>query len=170
MGVDKATLVVDGRPLATIAGEALSVGGAAEVFAVGGDARRAAATGLRHVADRWPGEGPLGGVVTALDAAAHAVVVVLACDMPRVTAGAVDEVLAGLTPGTDAAVAVTHGRVHPLLAAYRRSCTAPFRRVFEAGGRSMAAALCEISVARVSISHPEWARNVNTPSELAAER
>ena len=90
MGTDKALLVVDGRPLAVVAAEALRGAGATDVFAVGGDRAGLEAAGLRWVADRWPGEGPLGALVTALDASTADVVAVLACDRPTrtCTAGA----------------------------------------------------------------------------------
>ena len=166
MGVDKATLVVSGRPLAAIAGAALGEAGAAEVLAVGGDPAAAAAVGLEHVADRWPGEGPLGALVTVLDHAVHDVVVVLACDMPRVTRSAVVEVLFGLDATVDAAVADAGDRLHPLLGAYRRSSLHPLRAAFEGGERSMTGALARIRVAAVPLSRPAWAFNANTPDDL----
>ena len=87
MGTDKAFVEVDGRPMAGRVAAALRAAGAAEVLAVGGDLDRLPSLGFdRAVPDRHPGEGPLGGLLTALAAAGHDVVVVLACDVPAARA------------------------------------------------------------------------------------
>ena len=82
MGTDKALLVVDGQPLAVIVADALRTAGADRVVAVGGDLDGLRALGLDAVPDLHAGEGPLGGILTALDATTEDVVVVLACDLP----------------------------------------------------------------------------------------
>ena len=82
MGTDKALLEVDGRALAVIVADALRTSGADRVVAVGGDLDGLSALGLDAVPDLHAGEGPLGGILTALDATTEDVVVVLACDLP----------------------------------------------------------------------------------------
>ena len=166
MGTDKATLVVRGRPLALIAADALREAGAAEIFAVGGDDMALRALGLEPVADRWPGEGPLGGIITALDTAAQDVVVVLACDVPEIEAAAVQEIVAALDPNVDAAVATAGGRAHPLIAAYRSSAGPTLKAAFDRGVRAVRAGMDSLDVRFVRLSHPEWARNVNFPRDL----
>src|SRR5688500_7809469 len=84
MGRDKALLPVGGRALVTIAADALRDAGASEVLVIGGDAVALQDLGLTLVVDRWPGEGPLAGLATALAAAHDEVVAVLACDLPFV--------------------------------------------------------------------------------------
>ena len=166
MGTDKATLVVGDRALAAIAADALKEAGAAEVFSVGGDADVLRALGLDHVPDRWPGEGPLGAIVTAVGAAAHDVVCVLACDLPEVAAAAVHEVVDALGPEVDAAVATAGGREHPLLAAFRRSALPALEAAFVSGERAVRAALDSLDVRLVPLSRAAWARNVNFPRDL----
>jgi molybdopterin-guanine dinucleotide biosynthesis protein A len=140
MGRDKALLEVGGRPMALTAATALVDAGAAEVIAIGGDRDGLASLGLRWVADAYPGEGPLGAIITALESVTADVVAVLACDLPAVTPAAVRQVVDGLGPG-DAAIATAGGRVHPLLAAYRRTCVTSLRRAFDAGERTVRRAL-----------------------------
>ena len=168
MGRDKALLEVGGRPLATLAGDALRGAGAAEVLAVGGDGEALAGLGFRAVADRWPGAGPLGGVVTALEAAGEDVVVVLACDLPGVTVAAVAAVLDGLAGGADAAVPEVEGRRQVLLAAYRRwPCLPVLAAALDAGERAVHRALAPLVVAPVTLVDPAWAADVDTPADLA---
>jgi molybdopterin-guanine dinucleotide biosynthesis protein A len=165
MGRDKALLEVGGRPMATIAAAALRDAGATEVVAVGGDQAALEALGLRWVGDGWPGEGPLGGIITALDATSTDLVAVLACDLPAVTAAAVRQLVAAATG--DGAIGQAGARVHPLLAVYRRSCLGPLRTAFESGERTVRRALDGLSVIEVVLEDPAWATNVNRPDDVA---
>ena len=162
MGRDKALVEVDGVPMAGRVAAALRDAGAAEVLAVGGDAEALARLGLTPVADRWPGEGPLGGIVTALHAAAHDVVAVLACDLPFVTGEAITAIVDALGDAdADAAVADV------LLAVYRRSaCLAPLEAALLAGERAPRHAFDGLDVVRVTLPDPSWAANVNRPEDL----
>jgi len=119
MGTDKALVDLGDRRLVEVATSALTDAGASEVFVVGGQQEQLAALGLRVVEDDYPGQGPLGGVITALRAASEDIVVVLACDHPATEGLAVRSVVGAL--GTaDVAVPVVEGRQQVLHAAWRR--------------------------------------------------
>jgi molybdopterin-guanine dinucleotide biosynthesis protein A len=165
MGRDKALVDVDGRPLAAIARDALVGAGATEVLAIGGDPVELANLGFRVVADGWPGEGPLGAVVTALSAADEAVVVVLACDLPDVVPATVSAVLAGLGDA-DVGVPRVDGRFEVLVAAYRRVCLDSLAASRAAGERSLRRAIVPLKVAIVELADPESVRNANRPADL----
>ena len=64
MGRNKALLRARGEPLVSIV--ARSVAEAAGNIAIVGDPAIYGGLGLRVVPDRYPGEGPLGGIITAL--------------------------------------------------------------------------------------------------------
>jgi len=167
MGADKAFVEIGGRPLAAIARDALLGAGAREVLAIGGDGAAFERLGFRAVADAWPGEGPLGGVVTALREAAHDIVVVLACDLPAVDAPAVTAVLSGLADlDADAAVPLVDGTPQVLVAAYRRRCRAPLEDALRRGTRRLRDAVDALRVANVALAEPGWVRNVNQPTDL----
>ena len=166
MGRDKATLVVDGAPLASRGLAALRDAGAVEVLAVGGDAGALAAMGFEVVDDHHPGAGPLGGVLTALAAASHDPVVVLACDLPDVAGTAVTAVLDALADA-DAVVPTAGGHPQPLLAVYRRRCRWRLASAYAAGERSIIGALGALAVARPVVD-PAWCRGVDTPSDLVS--
>ena len=166
MGRDKALIEVDGRALASIAADALRAGGAGEVFAVGGDADALEGLGLRVVPDRWPGEGPLGGIVTALDAARCEVAVVVACDLPYVTGEAVRAVVGALV-GHDVAVPLVGGRSQHLLAAWNRATALePLRRAMGVGERAVWRAIAPLSVASVTLSNAQWAADADDANAL----
>ena len=139
MGRDKAFLEVGGRPLVQLAADALVAAGAAEVLVVGGDAPGLAALGLLVLPDEHPGEGPLGGLVTALGAAHHDVVVLLSCDLLAPSGEAVRAVIDALVAAPDAAWAapVADGRRQLLHAAYRRAAASHWVAAFATGERSL---------------------------------
>jgi molybdopterin-guanine dinucleotide biosynthesis protein A len=165
MGHDKALLEVDGRPLAGIASDALAGAGAAEVLIIGGDRATLEPFGTRFVDDGWPGEGPLGGVVTALRAAVHDPVVVLACDLPHIVPAAVTAVLHALGDA-DAAIPDVDGRRQVLVAAYRRACREPLEAALMAGERALRHATRQLHVATVDLTDRGWVLNVNRPADL----
>src|SRR5205085_1408893 len=76
--------------------DALRAAGADPVVAIGGDEPALRALGLTVVADAHPGEGPLGGIITALEALGERaeLVAVLACDLVDPDPAAIRDVVA----------------------------------------------------------------------------
>jgi rhodanese-related sulfurtransferase/molybdopterin-guanine dinucleotide biosynthesis protein A len=143
---------------------ALQAAGASVVSTVGGTDR---GFGVPHLADHYPGDGPLGGVLSSFASAVNDVVFVAACDLPALDAPTVLAVLSGLGDA-DAAVAHTD-RDEPMCAAYRvASCRVPFERAFANGARSIRHALKHVRVRAVSVADWRPLVNVNTPSDHAA--
>ena len=166
MGTDKAFASCGGRPLAGIARAALVEAGATEVLSVGGDLRRLSRLGFVAIADDAPGEGPLGGVLTALRAAAAGWVVVLSCDLPYASARTVRELLSHTGDDTDAVVPLLSGRPLPTHAVWRRDCREVLQAVFAGGERRLTAALEALRVRAVVVQRPDTLRDVDTPDEL----
>lgn len=177
MGRDKALIEIDGRPMARIAADALIGAGATSVRAVGGDATALARLGLSVIADRHPGEGPLGALLDAFDAdqADHTdqadVLMVLTCDLPFVDASVVAPVVEALLARPDAAVAapMLGGRRQLLSAAYRPALVRDAaRRAFANGQRAVRAGLHELRVAEVLLDDAlRWRlEDADTPQDL----
>jgi molybdopterin-guanine dinucleotide biosynthesis protein A len=141
--------------------DALLAAGCSPVIAIGGDADDLRALGLDRVDDEFPGEGPLGGVLTALSLGAPAAV--LACDLPNIRAATVVELIAALGPH-DASMAVSD-RPEPLCAVWSRSAAALLRLQFASGERAMHRAIESLDIAWVDVSTHDL-RNVNTPDDL----
>jgi molybdopterin-guanine dinucleotide biosynthesis protein A len=138
-GRDKSSLVVDGRRIRDRQLEALRAA-AVEVLIVANDPTAHRDAGVPVIQDAIPGAGPLGGIYTALLAVRTPRVVVLACDMPFVTAPLLSA-LAEAGTAADVALPRTPDGLHPLCASYARSCLGPFRAAIEAGRYKVSDAL-----------------------------
>lgn len=168
MGRDKALLLVAGTPMALRVAGALRAGGCESVVAIGGDADALAAAGLATIVDRWPGEGPLGGVITALEQFRDLdAVVVAACDLPQLSSGTIAALIHELNAApdsTDVAMAITDRR-QPLCAAWRPRAVAQLSAVFAVGGRRLLDALDDLAILDVMVA-AEQLINVNTVNDL----
>lgn len=156
MGRDKALVEVDGQPLALRVARALTLAGAEEVVGVGGAAAALQEHGLEMVADDRPGEGPFGGVLTALRRAepSHPVVFVASCDLVSpdpVAIVATVEALAG-QPSAEVAVPLD-GEERPqwLHAAWRTGVWLDLAAPFEAGERALHRAVSAAGLAVVEL-------------------
>ena len=142
--------------------------GFSAVRLVGGDATELGALGIEVIPDRWPGEGPLGGIATALAATAGDVMVV-ACDLPAVDRDTLERIaLAGDLPGVDVAVGSTD-RSQPLLARWNASSCDRVLEAMASGQRSPTDVLAGLEVAEVPIEE-EVAVDVDDDHDLALWR
>ena len=169
MGTDKALLEVDGQPMAVRVAEAMGAAGAARVIAVGGDAAELRAAGLEVVPDRWRGAGPLGGIVTALEAADAPITLVAGCDLVQPTPAAMRAVVEALAadPSVDVAVAVTE-RPQWAHAAWRARAIGPLREALDRGERAVHRAASALAIAQVRGIDPLATRDADTPEQFAS--
>ena len=171
MGIDKAFIEVEGRWLIVKTLKALA--GASQHLIVGGTdprlAEAAATTSAQHVPDRWPGEGPLGAIATALGLARHPVTVILPCDLPAISAEDVAVLVKAVrqappSPAPSAAVFTDHRRHYLPLAIDTRSGTLA-EHLFESGQRAVASLLDEVAV--VDVPAPLSAvADIDSPEDL----
>jgi molybdopterin-guanine dinucleotide biosynthesis protein A len=126
---------------------------------------------VRVIADRVSGAGPLGGLDAALASARDDAVVVVACDMPFVSAGFLASLL-DLARDVEAVVPLIEGRHHPLCAVYTRQCQERVTRRLANGQLRMMGLLDEVRVRVVGAGDlpgfdcRRLVANVNTPGEL----
>ena len=118
--------------------------------------------------DDHPGEGPLGGICTALRLAPADIVVVLSCDMPSIDAATVSALVASLAdqPGADVAAPVVDGHVQAITAAYRRSARPGLVGAFEQGERAVRRALAGLSVQAIEGLDAHRLADVDRPEDL----
>lgn len=186
MGTDKAWLELDGVPLiARVLARVREL--ADDVLIAANDAARFNALRVRVVPDAFPNAGPLAGICAGLQAAAHDVAVVVACDMPFVSpallaymcsfAPEYDIVLPQTSPPSAETKAERAPRakdlaLQPLHAVYTKRCIAPMGEALRRGDRRM---IAFHDAVRVRVITPQEVarfdpleysmRNVNTPEK-----
>ncbi len=166
MGTDKATFEVDGIAMANRVASAAQQAGASQVLIIGSTQAKAKSITGVWKKDLFPGEGPLGGVITALKHAEHDSVVVLSCDMPFITSAVIQSLVRGLEDA-QATVGRTD-RLNWLCAAWSKSeCFTTLQSVWKRNERAVHRAAVLLDVAEVPV--PAVAvRNINTLADLVA--
>ncbi len=170
MGQDKALLPFEGKPLLAHAIDVLRPH-TDEVIVIG-DPVKYDQFGILTLADDMPGSGPLGGVLTAIRYAWYDRLIVLGCDMPRITAQLLLYLKASYQEGDHAVVPQCDGHLQPLAAIYGRGCRTVFADQLSKGDRSMAAAIERVRTRYIQVCPGEesWPedlfRNINTPYDL----
>ena len=165
MGSDKARLEVGGVAMAVRVARALTAAGASRVACIGGDVE---GLGVDVAADAHPGEGPLGGIITALRWARGDVVLAAPCDLLVPSADAFTAIVAALVHAPDALVAlpVVADEWQPLNAAYAPGALAPLTAAFVAGERSVKRAIAALPRVELVDLDPHALADADTPDEL----
>jgi molybdenum cofactor guanylyltransferase len=167
MGRDKARLPFHGGPLAQfVAGQVASAAGSAVLV---GDPRSYQDFGYPVIPDRYPGEGPLGGILTSLHHSQADWNLLVACDMPAISAKFLTRILeAAEASEAEALLPVgPSGHPEPLCAVYHRNSLAALERAFAGGERQVTAALAAVRTIRLAIPELAPFQNVNTPEDWA---
>lgn len=171
MGTTKALIEIDGVPMAARVAAALRAAGCSSVLALGGDPDELEPLGLPVLPDRYPGSGPLGGVLGVLDLfEPHETrpdgVFIVACDLPALTGHDLQPMVAAAVdhPGVDVVAART-ASIEPTCAIWRLSAIGRIRRCFDGGERALHAVIAQLESHEVDVD-PDALRNINTPEEL----
>lgn len=170
MGRDKARLEVDGLPLLERTA-ALALAIDLPVLIVG---RPQPADwpleAVQFVEDSQPGRGPLGGLHRALTLV-RGPVLLIACDMPRLSAAALRWLLAegqSERAGESGLITTNSGRWEPLFSVYTPLCLSLIEERMQQGRLSLHG-LIEAGDFRY-LAAPDWLKplllNINTPEEL----
>jgi molybdenum cofactor guanylyltransferase len=124
---------------------------------------------LGGIPDRYPGEGPLGGILTALHHTSSDWNLIVACDMPEVSAEILRRLMAQAERSGEGIVLPygADGRPEPLCAAYHRGVRDALEAAFGRGVRKVTAAMEGLAVARVDVAETHVFQNVNTPEDWA---
>lgn len=165
MGTDKAFIEIGDVTLLQGAVSALYDAGASSVIVIGGDAAKVESLGLRHVADTWPAEGPLGGIITALRNTSAETVAVLACDLTQPSAAGITAVRLALGEA-DVSVPVVGGQAEWLHAVWQRSALSELERAFTQGVRAPKRAVGRLQIAWFGDGDPNWFHDADCPHEL----
>ena len=179
-GTDKASLPIGDARIIDRQLAALSVV-SDDVRIVANDRDRYAGLGLRVIPDAVADAGPLGGLYTALLDASHDLVLVLACDLPFVTAALLQRLVAESRTGpdndhVDAVVPRSARGLEPLCALYTKRCATAARARIDRGELAVAGLLADLRVhelgpeALAPYDDGSLFENVNTPHDHARAR
>jgi len=164
MGRDKALLPFEGS---TLAGEVASrVRLAAGNVALIGPPHRYAALGFPVTADLVEGCGPLGGVYTALRITQAEWNLIVACDMPAVTADFLRDLLERAeASAAECMVPESATGLDPLCAVYHRRCLAAAEDALRRKSFTMHDFVSSLRTATWSVPDRSALENVNTPDQ-----
>ena len=164
MGRDKALLEWRGetlielalRKLRAVCSEVAIAGGGSDLARFG-----------RVIPDESPGNGPLGGIVTALETTAYEWNLFLAVDMPFVPEEALQALCAAAGGAEMILLAQADGYVQPLCGIYSRRALPVLRRELETGRLKLKdAAAATGQCAYLQMGTEAWFRNLNTPDDF----
>ncbi len=154
----------------------------AEVLVVASDCKYSELSpDVKSIEDQWPGEGPLGGIITALEYTAATAPeyqwnLILSCDMPFLTAEWLQFLVVHARESAKEIQAILPHSAHgpePLCACYRTSAAEPLKNVFDRGVRKVTQALQQVRTEVLDASvwkrfdsagHLFW--NMNTPTDF----
>ena len=124
---------------------------------------------LPSIPDRYPDGGPLGGILTALHHTAADWNLIVACDMPQLSAAFLNQLVARAM-ASPADVLLPYGPdglPEPLCAVYRRRARAVMSHHFARGVRRVTEALAGLEVEPLAVAELLHFQNVNTPEDWA---
>jgi molybdenum cofactor guanylyltransferase len=137
------------------------------------------------IADRWPGEGPLGGILTALSTMQEADssstkswALIVSCDMPFLTPAFLSFLWdRALRSAAQVVVPQSTSGLEPLCACWDASATAAVRTAFDSGVRKVSEAMKRLpmevldeSTCKRSDSDGRLFWNMNTPADFTEAR
>jgi molybdopterin-guanine dinucleotide biosynthesis protein A len=167
MGQDKARLPFQGKTL--VEHVTAAVAEAAGSVTLVGAPERYQSLGLPMLADSLAGAGPLAGIHTSLSATTAAWNLIVACDMPGISASFLRSLMsAAESSAADCLLpAGPSGLPEPLCAVYHSRCLDLIGAALDRNVRKITDGLAGLRVAIWSVAESAWFRNVNTPEEWA---
>ena len=184
MGREKGVLALGGEPL--IVRTSRMVQPLVVDLTVIGPSKHFETLGLRAIADgdfakqegKEPLQTPLVGIATALNATKSPWNLILACDLPYLTAEWLDWLLARAEKsGAQIAIPRTARGLEPLAAVYRKECAAPIVAALDRGILKVTDAIAELGMECLCESdwkkldpHNQVLRNMNTQADYEEAR
>ena len=191
MGTDKAMLLINPPTAETMIGHIYNQlrPHFDQILISAGDQSKYSFLGADVVPDKVPGQGPLGGIASALTASANELNFVIACDIPKVDINFVKTMLAEArdcdaviptrqrtsassveprSPAPASAGVNSSPRkrgYEPLFAVYKKNVVGAMNDVLASGKRRIIEILTRCKVKFINIADAEWFANLNTMTE-----
>jgi len=175
LGQNKALEAIDGKSLIQWVVDRLAVISTEIIIATAHGERIlcSSPTGIKTVADVYPGKGPLVGIYSGLIASSSPRAIVVGCDMPFLSIGLLDY-MSQISSTFDVVVPQTRKKVEPLCAVYSSNCLASIHNLLERDELRLSELLNMVKVRYIEEDEinrfdPEHLSffNVNTQADLA---
>ena len=168
MGSDKALLRLDGKTLLERVAQAVEEAVGSVVIV--GNSGRYGGFGYGVIPDAVPDSGPLAGIQAALAESDTEWNLMVACDMPGVTADRLRCLVEEAQGCGDADVVMPYfeGCPQPLCAVYHRRARVAIEEALRSQRLKIMDALADLRVVRKAMDGEDLFRNVNTPAEWSA--
>lgn len=158
-GRDKALVEIDGAPM-LLRMRALLSSVAADVQVIAAP-QKYLVLGVTGIPDRWEGQGPLAGIITALLTTKETVGVdwnlIIGCDMPFLTREWLSYLVErALASGAEVVAPKSPQGLEPLCACWRTRAAPKLQRAFESGTRKITQAMKQLQLETVDES--DWKR------------
>ncbi len=128
-------------------------------------------SGFTRLPDIAGVRGPLAGILAAMRSAPDADWLIIACDMPAISAASVEWLLQGKASsawGVVPRIDITYGFYEPLFALYKSAALALFEELLQKGETkiSLVATSPQIDTPQIPVCLRRAWENINTPDEL----
>lgn len=161
MGKDKAHLSIKGKPMIARLFEKLQ-GNFDRILVSSSEPEKYAFLNVQVVPDKYPDQGPLMGIASAMQASGCERNFVIACDIPEPNLHLVRKMLRK-SRNCDAVVPVFKGdKIEPLFAVYKRSLLPLIQETLSLGKRRIRDFFEFCKVKKLEIEDMETLRNINT--------
>jgi molybdopterin-guanine dinucleotide biosynthesis protein A len=166
MGRDKAALELAGETLLARQIKLVQAAGAAEVFISGRSGRDYTRFGCPVLADNFFQAGPLAGIESALQKCRNPLLLVLAVDMPQMSAAVLEDLLKQ-SGGGNGIIPRLAGHVEPLAALYPRIATPLATELLRSAPASAAGGSPGVGFFAARCVQEGWARYHDLPADVA---
>ncbi len=163
MDADKSMLPIKGKPMVEHICEQLC-GTFGQILVSTNEAEKLAFLGFEVIPDKIPGQGPLMGIASALEASANELNFVTACDIPHIDLTYVRRMLAEAEEADIVIPTTGDKRYEPLFAVYRKSALKAINEVLSSGGRKISDVFAQCRVKYIEMQARGFT-NLNTIKE-----
>jgi len=161
IGCDKALLPINGRPMIEHIYNQLRPY-FKQIIISAGEPDKFSFLDAQVVRDRVPGQGPLMGIASAMQASRHDLNFVIACDIPNINISFLKRLLRE-SKDFEAVIPVSgENKYEPLFAVYSKTLLDAMQNTLAAGRRKIMQALEGRRVRYLPLDDPDWLRNLNT--------
>ena len=161
MDADKSMLPINGRPVIEHICEQLR-GTFDQIIISANEVDKYSFLGFDVIPDKVPGQGPLMGIASALEASANQLNFVVACDIPHIDLPYVRRMLTEAAEADLVIPTTGEGNYEPLFAVYRKSALKAINEVLSSDRRKISDVFARCRFRHIRLGDAKWFTNLNT--------